>query len=226
MLALGVLAHTVKINGDVATQADHQAADDAVDFLLQQLREVHTPETITTLVAALGNAGFAATADDLMPYMHHTGAQSIQLAAVKGVRRMPKQDAATLKYREAVASKFEDPTTDRLVRMQALRTLFGTDPSDDELHRLSWTGVLDGDLQIQSFTRRSVRDLRDNSATPTLRRTARGILDDIEAAGGVVDFSGTNLTQLQLRLGFGTAAALGVSAKPLLTRCAVCCREG
>ena len=215
------MAHTVKINGDVATQADHQAAQDAVTYLLQQLRQVYTPATVTTIVAALGNAGYSSTARDLQPYMYHSGARSIQLAAIKGVRRMPKQDQATAAYREAVVAKFEDDSSDPIVRMQALRTLFGTDPSTDEVHRLSWSGVLDGDLSIQSFTRRSIRDMREGSPSPVLRRAARGILQDIWNASGVVDFSGTNLTQLQLRLGFGEPRwAVSVLGPP--SRCLPC----
>jgi len=55
---------------------------------------------------------------------------------------------------------------------------------------------------VGAYVHRHLRGMATNSPDAAQRRVARGLLDDLKAAGVVVDFSGTNLTQFSVRLGF------------------------
>lgn len=60
----------------------------------------------------------------------------------------------------------------------------------------------DPSSQIRTIVRRGLRNMANNDPNAARKRVARDLIDDLKEAGGFIDFSGTNLTQLSIKLGF------------------------
>lgn len=206
-LALGSMVFNARRAGQSAVPGSATRAIMTTNDLMTQLAEAKTHDDVMLAIHAIGNAGSPTAIKMVLPYMTSTLSPKVQVAAVRAVRRMDVSDADVQQARKAVMERICDNDAHETVRMAAIKALAMNNPSGGELNTManaviSPTFAADKSPQVDAYARRTLRSLSRNDPEPTLRRTARDLLDALQSAGGFVDFSGTNLTQLNVRLGF------------------------
>jgi hypothetical protein len=201
-LALGAMVRKVRLAGSAAPPGSEELAQRAVATMTQMLREETDTFLKTLYIAALGNAGDASALPYMMEYITTNQDRDLRLMAIKSVRLMPRGDPQTERARELVVRAYLNTDNDNLVRSLAFRTISDHAPRESELTAMVHAAKWERNLEIARYVRSHLKSLSETEPEPQLRRLARGLLDDLRDAGVVVDFSGTNLTQLSLRLGF------------------------
>ena len=209
MLTLGSMARASFRAGDTGHAGSSTAAHRALDMLVADLRRSVSAKEQTLALMALGNAGDAPGTPRLgsvvLPYLTATASRQTRIAAIKSVRFLERTDHSTIRARRKVVGVYLSTfqSSDDAVRLAAYRAIADHDPSDEELRDLAFgTLSISVSPNVKNVVVGHLQDMSKNNPNLPRRRVARGLLDDLAGAGGFVDFSGTNLKQLKVKLGF------------------------
>ncbi len=198
LAVLGSLVHVAKQCPEAAVKAK---ADAAVTAMIDILRDASNPRLQARVIGALGNAGRPDTLDDLVPHMYSNHGPEFRVNALRTLRRMPREDERVERARGHVQDVFLEASNAEPVRLAAFRALMSTEPTTEEMKTMVRGSLSSGSSTISRVVRQHLRHVLRYDASTARTRVARDLLEWLKDAS-VVDFSGTNLTQLSLRLGF------------------------